>query len=63
VMTAARALWQQHGGVHCWLLECTGFPWLRPFLKTEFERPVFDWLTLCNQLMDSSVARPALFLP
>ncbi|MBL8269651.1 hypothetical protein [Steroidobacter sp.] len=57
VMGAARRLWNEHPDITHWLLECTGFPRFRFHIKAEFGRPVFDWVTLCNHLMESSVAR------
>jgi hypothetical protein len=57
VMTAARKLWRENPDITHWLLECSGFPWLRPLIKSEFGRPVFDWVTLCNHLMESAPPR------
>lgn len=57
VMGAARELWAEHPDITHWLLECTGFPRFRPLIKAEFGRPVFDWVSLCNWLMESAVAR------
>lgn len=57
VMGAARRLWAEHPDITHWLLECAGFPRLRPLIKAQFGRPVFDWVSLCDLLMASAVAR------
>ncbi len=57
VMGAARQLWSEHPDITHWLLECAGFPYLRPLIQAEFGRPVFDWVSLCDWLMASAVAR------
>lgn len=57
VMGAARKLWRANPDITHWLLECTGFPRFRPLIKSEFGRPVYDWITLCNHLMESATAR------
>lgn len=59
VMGAARSLWKDHPDITHWLLECTGFPRFRSWIKAEFGRPVFDWVSLCNLLMESAVPRDA----
>jgi hypothetical protein len=57
VMSAARSLWKANPDITHWLLECTGFPRFRPLIKAEFGRPVYDWVTLCNHLMEAATAR------
>ncbi len=59
VMGAARRLLQEHPEITHWLLECAGFPRLRRLLIAEMQRPVFDWVTLCNLIMESA-ARPLM---
>jgi hypothetical protein len=57
VMAAARKLWKENPDITHFLLECAGFPRFRPLLKAMTGKPVFDWVTLCNQLMDGAAAR------
>ncbi|MEJ0039551.1 MAG: hypothetical protein WDO68_26490 [Gammaproteobacteria bacterium] len=58
VMSAARKLHRQNPDITHWLLECTGFPRFRPLLKAETGLPVYDWVSLCNHLMEGAVPRP-----
>lgn len=57
VMTAARTLQRENPDITHWLLECTGFPRFRPLIRAETGLPVFDWVSLCNHLMEAAAAR------
>lgn len=57
VMGATRSLWAEHPDISHWLLECTGFPRFRTWIKAEFGKPVFDWVSLCNLMMEAAVPR------
>jgi hypothetical protein len=57
VMGAARKLHRENPDITHWLLECTGFPRFRPLIQAETGRPVFDWVSLCNHLMESAPPR------
>lgn len=57
VMGSARKLWKANPDITHWLLECTGFPRFRPLIKAETGRPAYDWITLCNHLMEAAPAR------
>ncbi len=57
VMSAAHALHLANPDITHWLLECAGFPRFRPLIKAQTGLPVLDWVTLCDLLMESTVAR------
>lgn len=57
VMSAAERLLSANPDVTHWLLECAGFPRLRRILKAQSGRPVFDWVSLCNHLMECAPLR------
>jgi hypothetical protein len=57
VMSAARKLNRENPDITHWLLECAGFPRFRPLIQAETGRPVFDWVSLCNHLMEGAPPR------
>jgi hypothetical protein len=55
VLSAARRLVRRDPGITHILLECAGFPRCAPQIRKESGRPVFDWVSLCNHLMEAAV--------
>lgn len=56
-MSAARLLLKQNRDITHWLLECTCFPRMRPLLVAETGRPAYDWVSLCNHMMECAAPR------
>jgi hypothetical protein len=54
VLDAAGTLIAEFPNISHVLLECAGFPRCAPEIRSRFGRPVYDWVSLCNQLMESA---------
>lgn len=54
VMGRARQLIRENPDVTHILLECCGFPRCAPQIRAETGLPVFDWVSLCNQVMEAA---------
>jgi hypothetical protein len=53
VIGGARRLLNDHTDVCHILLECCGFPRCAPQIRAESGLPVFDWVSLCNHMMET----------